>query len=184
MKHAVIEFVVAALLVQTSVAADSKNASDLTWRSYGLPVSDSESRKTIDGFAVQVLFSSDEKIFKEWKKPRAPEITVVKSIGSNEIAFPLILYANPPIDRNGMVDLTFNLSVVRPDGTIYFESRDIPLRKGPFTAPPYNLQLSETKVHFRPEPNALRGEYIFRFLIRDHIRGTDIPLTARLTVKE
>jgi hypothetical protein len=90
---------------------------------YGYPLPDTENKKTIAGFSGWLLITSDP----DWKEKFdsaesvLPQLTTVNEIGlgeKNATVTILTLYKNPQTDTQNRIDLTCDLKITRPDGTL------------------------------------------------------------------
>ena len=183
MKRELITLALMTYFTATAVSLGVTDDTDVVWHNFGTPTADSASRRSMNEFGVQLLFTDDESIFEEWNQPKFPQIKSVTSVTGTNVVWLLILYANPPTDTNRYCNLTFDLTITAPDGSCQ-ESTNIPMRKGLFTAPKYNLQLCQTKVHFQRLTTTPPGEYLFSILVVDHVNNTRIPLSLVLSVTE
>ncbi len=117
----------------------------------------------------------------EWDTPpdHPPKFDTVCCMRNGEQATLLIFFANPATDK-GEFDISCDLRIVRPDGSISAEQEDTACAFGMLTGPPENVRLTRTRVLALAEPSDMRGTWMFEIGVTDRIRGVRIPLRVDL----
>ncbi len=98
-----------------------------SWRKDGKPVTDTANMKSKNGFAAELFLTESAQFFEDWRKPETPKLTTLKKDKArrNVPIFTAILFADPGIDANGAADVTCDIVIRRPDGTVYGEQKDV-----------------------------------------------------------
>jgi hypothetical protein len=76
---------------------------------------------TYEDNGLQLVFfvTGDVNFFTEWQKPDMPQISPVKTYKRGDDIFPIIIFGTDGKDDKGNADLTYDIDVKRPDGSIY-----------------------------------------------------------------
>ncbi len=89
------------------------------WRdSDGKPVPDTASMKSKNGFGGQFIITANENIYAEWAKPMHPKIDRADKLPVGKLLVPVVIYVNPKKDENGLIDVTYDLEILKPDGSL------------------------------------------------------------------
>ena len=75
-------------------------------------------------------------------------------------------------------------NVQATDGTVDQTIPDIPCGAGPFSAPSYNLQLSQSELGWSADEGDPTGIWTFQVTVKDNNRGTEIPLVTSIEIVE
>jgi|GEM_PF-982625 len=72
-----------------------------------------------NGLQLVFFVTGDANFFTEWQKPDMPQISPVKIYKRGDDIFPIIIFGTDGKDDKGNADLTYDIDVKRPDGSIY-----------------------------------------------------------------
>jgi hypothetical protein len=147
-----------------------------SWRKDGEPVADAPNMKSANGFGAQLFLTENAKFFEDWSKPETPKLTPLKTAHRNVPIFTAILFADPGLDAEGSADVTCDIIVRRPDGSIYGEQKDVIGWKGKYLVPAHNLQLTQGRMGIRIEPQDPSGTFTVEVIVRDHIKKVELSL--------
>lgn len=89
------------------------------------PVVDTPSRKSKDGFGAQLLLTDDGKVFKVQNKAGIAKIKALEKAQRNVLIHTAILITDPGTDANGEANVTCDITVRKPDGTVDAEQKDM-----------------------------------------------------------
>jgi len=169
------------LLVGTLLSqADSEK---FMWRdSDGKSTPDTANMKAKDGFGGQFILSSNEGIYADWAKPETPRIDVASKLAVGELLVPVVIFVNPKKDKDGSIDVTYDLRIYKPDGSLAREISGIVCAKGVFNAPQFNLQLSQSEAKWGAEATDPLGTWTFKLLLKDNVRGIGLPLETSVEI--
>lgn len=178
MKHPLV-----ALLLLIGTALSQAEPQGFLWRdSGGKPTPDTANMKSKDGFGGQFILTDNENIYAAWAKPETPKIDIATKLPVGKLLVPVVIFANPEKDKNGSIDVTYDLEIRKPDGSVARKIADIVCAKGPFKAPQFNLQLSQSEVKWGADATDPLGVWTFKLMLKDNIRGTQLPLEASVEI--
>lgn len=72
-----------------------------------------------DGLQIHFVLIKDKNFFEEWKKPEMPITRTVDTYKRGEDVIPIILFSTDGKDVNGNADLSYDITILKPDGSIY-----------------------------------------------------------------
>lgn len=156
-----------------------------TWYKDFEPTKDTEYMKSKKGFAAQLQFVDDQSFFENWNKPGLfVKVPVTEKAKIGIPIFPIILFANPGIGKNGKCNVTCDFIVKTPSGKTYGEHKngniwvDMP-------APEENsLQLGIDYMGISIEPKDPPGEYVVEATVSDNIKKVKFKLVQRFVTEE
>ncbi len=171
------------LLILLGTVLSQGETEGFSWRdSNGQPTPDTASMKAKDGFGGQFILTANEQIYAEWAKPETPKIEIASKLPVGKLLVPVVIYVNPKKHPDGTVDVTYDLTIIKPDGSVAREIPDIVCAKGPLSAPQYNLQLSCSEVKWGADSSDPLGRWTFRIILKDNVRGTRLQLEASVEI--
>ena len=135
------------------------------------------------GFGALAFIISDSTFFERWERPETPQITPQARYVRGEVAYPIVIFQTDALDEHGHVNVTYDLTVMKPDGTLYAGT---PVRgligwKG---TPPPGLVLALNKVSLIIEDDDQPGLYTVDIVMHDQVRGKSVPLSLAFEVTE
>ena len=175
----VINFLIAVLYC-ASLQGDDSTA----WRKDGKPASDTPNRKSKNGFGAQLILTEDAQFFADWNNPETPNLTMLKKNKAhrNVPLFSAILFVDPGVDSTGSMDVTYDIVIRKPDGSIYGEQKDFVGLKGKYVVPAHDLQLAQERMGIRIDNQDPAGTYTVEVTVHDHIKKVELPLKATFEV--
>ena len=135
------------------------------------------------GFVALAFLISDSTFFQQWQRPEPPQIREDTRYVRGELAYPILIFQTDAVDDEGNANLSYDLSVTKPDGTPYNGS--------PFTGilawegaptPAYSLALGQ--AHIFVEEDDPVGVYTVGITVHDNVRGKSFPLALSFEVEE
>lgn len=169
----------ATLLVCSNAFSAIGTEKPFGWRAQdGKIMSQTEARKSVNGFGGWLLVTPGSDWQKEWQKPstETPNLKEAKLVKKGETAFVLIFFANPKLDSQQKADVRCNIKITRPNGTISINQSDVICFQGKVDADPRSVFLANPNIGFTGEPNDPLGKWIVEIDLIDKIRDTKIPL--------
>ena len=145
---------------------------------YGYPLPNSEDQKTIAGFSGWLLITSDQ----DWKEKFdteesvLPQFTTVNEIGLGEKITILTLYKNPQTNANNTINLTCDLRITRPDGTLSYDETDLECASEELIGPAENIRRTYLVIDFIAELTDPYGFWTIEVILRDENAKIAIPL--------
>jgi hypothetical protein len=172
------------LVIAAAIGASASAGDELGWRDEkGRQVQNTDVRKAISGFGASVIITKDADWEEKWNTPAAntPKFTTVDKLKIGEQGTILIFFANPKLDSSGSVDVTCDIKITRPDGSIT-ENSGLKGFTGKLMGPPGNTFLTESIIRFVGEPSDPLGEWVIDISVRDNIRQVTVPLKLRFSL--
>ena len=102
-------------------------------------------------------------------EPFVPRISSINSVAKGEYFSIIPIFKNYGVNSNGMANITFDLEVVRPDGSIDESVQGCTAHFD--DAIPSNLIPSQAVVHLCFDPEDPYGEYEINVIAYDHVLG-------------
>jgi hypothetical protein len=161
-----------ALLVLPSLAQEG-------WKNEkGQPTSDTESRRSVNGFGGWLLVTPDADWQAKWQTPSStvPRFKEATSVAIGKQVFILTFLANPLLNTSGEADVSCDIDVVRPNGTTQLHQVDAPCFKGAIHEPPQHLFLSMAVLAFTGDPDDPLGPWVVKVTLKDNVRHAAVPL--------
>lgn len=157
-----------------------------SWRKDGKAANETANMKSKDGFGAQLFLTEDAQFFQNWHKPETPRLTTLEKDKArrNVPIFTVILFVDPGTDASGAADVTCDIVVRKPDGTVYGEQKDMAGWRGNYIVPAHNLQLSAGRMGIRIEPQDPSGIYTVEAIVRDNIKKIELPLKTSFEIPE
>jgi hypothetical protein len=134
-------------------------------------------------FSAVMLFIPQAELT-EFDKPatEGPLLTKLSQAKVGDIVAVKIMFAGAEANADGLLDVTYDLTVTQPDGKIYseVENTDLPAIQGIPAAPDMIFDNRMAVVMVRFESKDQRGLYTARAVLHDNVSRRDIPLTAKV----
>ena len=156
------------------------------WRDkQGNPAVETEARRSLNGLGGWLLVTSDANWREKWETPSTtvPSFKEAKTVRRGEKVFVLAFFANPELTAEGRVDLTCDLDVTRPDGSIAIHQPDVVCFRGTLKGSPYNMYLSAPVIGFVGDPADPAGAWVVRVSLKDNLRSTVLPLKTSFALE-
>ena len=171
-------------LIAVLLGASLHGEDSTAWRKDGKPAADTPNMKSKNGFGAQLYLTQNTQFFEDWNKPGTPNLTELKNNRAhrNVPLFSAILFVDPGLDSKGSVDVTYDIVIRKPDGSIYGEQKDFVGLKGKYVAPAHSLQLAKERMGIRIDSQDPSGTYTVEVIVRDHIKKVELPLKATFEV--
>lgn len=143
------------------------------------------SRGEAGGFNGMLLVTPDADWKQKWETPSAqtPHYTTTKEVTRGGKIFVLTFLANPGLDEQGKADVTCDLEVMRPDGSISSHQDSIDCLKGKLQGPASNVYLTAPVIIFSGDPGDLAGTWTVRVTLRDNVKHANVPLETTFELK-
>jgi hypothetical protein len=153
--------------------------SDDVWRSPdGTAVSDTPSRKAINGFGVSLVITADADWQAKWETPShvTPNFTEAKSVANGGRLTILTFVVNPRPSSRQELNVSSHILVTRPNGTTSVNMPRSPCLTGKLTGAAKNVRLCEAVIQFSADPGDAPGIWKVKVTVRDENRGTEVPV--------
>ena len=177
---------IAIALIFVSVVTMAEN---FGWRDQdGRPVPNTDAMKTINGFGGWLVVTPDKDWEEKWNTPaeNIPHFNEAKDVSYGQELTILIFFTNPRADKNGLMNITCDIQVIRPDETYSIDAKDVSCAN--WEAPPeqykYNLLLTQAVIKYVGEPSDLPGTWKVKINLKDKNSGIEIPLRTEFYLAE
>lgn len=134
-----------------------------------------------DGLQIHFLLIKDKNFFEEWKKPDLPTITFVDTYKRGEEVIPIILFSTDGKDDNGNADLTYDIKIVKPDGSTYGHFEQLEIWKDE-PAPMMHLVRQPVVIHL--EKNDPIGIYKISSVVYENNKKAKVNFDLSFQVAE
>jgi hypothetical protein len=95
----------------------------------------------------------------------------------------LLFFSNPQLTAARLADVTCDLDVARPDGTLAVHLKDQVCFRGMLKGDPHNVYLSGTGMAFSGDPDDPVGEWTVRAKLNDNLRKVGLTLRTPFILK-
>ncbi|MEI6494227.1 MAG: hypothetical protein WCO94_16905 [Verrucomicrobiota bacterium] len=170
------------LLVAILLGASLHGEDSTAWRRDGKPVDDTSNMKSKKGFGAQLFLTQSPKFFEDWNKPGTPNLNMLEKAQRNVPLYSIVLFVDPGTDSKGSVDVTYDMVIRKPDGSIYGEQKNAVGLKGRFVVPAHDLQLAQERMGIQIDSQDPSGTYTVEVTVRDHIKKAELLLKATFKV--
>ena len=149
----------------------------------GEPLPDSESRKAVGDFGVQLILVADEQeLIKRWNTPsETVETTTTDKVEVNGAIHAFIVFSGCTRDKDGKCSVAMRFKVTKPDGTVYAETPPMEVWYMKPAPPGRMLELSADYLKVIIEPKDPLGRYTVLAQVRDNNSRVVIPVSASFT---
>jgi len=157
-----------------------------TWLQDGTNLVEAANIKSSHGFGAQLwLTDKAEEFFKTWNKETAGVNLKQTREATSGIPFStIIIFTGPGIGSNDLCDVTGDIVVKKPDGTIYGETRDANIWRNLAPPAPGQQQLAVDSLGIVIEDNDPSGRYTVEATVRDRVKKTQVTLSEHFDVAE
>lgn len=141
---------------------------------------------TQNDFTGLLLVTPDADWQQKWNTSEAtvPKFNQASTVRYGEQLSILTFFANPKADKSGNVDVVCNLKVVRPDGSLSVDAKDVQCAKGKLQGHPRNVRLSPAVLKFVGEESDPPGVWKVEVKLTDKVRGTSLTLKSQFELKK
>ncbi len=159
-------------------------ASDFWSGPDGKPLADTASHQSKRGFSGALVITADRDWAVKWATPGdgATAITEASQVGRGGQLALLIFFANPKLDAARKADVRCDIHVVRPDGSVSADQKNLVCYQGTALGDARHIYLSAPVVKFVAEPADLAGQWTVKVMLRDSGRRVMLPLESSFTL--
>lgn len=159
-------------------------ANDLWSGPDGKPLPDTDSRQAKRGFSGALMITADRDWAMKWADPAqgAPAIAQASEVRRGGQLSVLVFFANPKLDAARKADVRCDIHVLRPDGTVSADQKNLVCYQGPALGDERHTYLSAPVVKFTAEPADLAGKWTVKVTLRDPGRRATLPLVSTFTL--
>jgi hypothetical protein len=137
--------------------------------------------QTKNGFGAQMFLTDSEEMFVKWVKTDVKSLSALETTHRNHPVYLAVFFANPGETRTGRADVTYDMQILKPDGSKYGEQGNIPAWKG-YAPAKHLVELANGKVTVNFEVIDPAGTYTVRIIVHDNVNKIDIPIQRKITL--
>jgi len=134
-----------------------------------------------NGLELHFVLIGDRNFFEEWEKPETPKISPKESYKRGDELFPIIIFSTDGKDENGNANLTYDIKIIKPDGTVYGEFKQLEVWKD---SPAPEMHLIKQPVTIRLEESDLLGIYKIESTVYENNKNQKIDFKLNFQVVE
>ncbi len=138
--------------------------------------------KSQGNFGAQLWLIADERFFQDWRKPDSPSIDPLETAVRGQPVFTVIVFYGPSRDEKGQSNITYDLVVRRPDGSVYNERKDLVGYQSAAPADERMLALGRSYLNINIGPDDPAGRYVVEATVHDAVAKTDVSLKKEFVV--
>lgn len=134
-------------------------------------------------FGAQLWLVQGRQFFEDWKKPEAPTIDPIEIVNRGQQIFTAVIFYGTARDGGGLSNVTYDLVVKRPDGTIYDRREGAIGYQDLAPADDRQIQLGRDSLGITIGENDPAGLYAVTATVRDNVGRVSLPLTQHFVVR-
>lgn len=118
----------------------------------------------------------------EWKNPSVadtPKIITQTEFHKKETVIPFLMYSTDGLDDKGRANITYNMKVTKPDGSLYLDQKGLAVIKG---EPPHGIGMFQEPTGLQIEENDPLGEYEMIVSVTDHNKSITVDFPFKFDV--
>ena len=135
-------------------------------------------------FGVQFALTEDEKMFGDWDKPGIPHFTPVSVAKRGVPICTVVIFAGAGLRSNGKADVTFDVVIRKPDGSVYGQDKDMVGAQDRIDPSPRALHLARDFMGVRIEPKDPAGTYTVEVVVKDNVKKLELHLKRSFMVEK
>ncbi len=138
-----------------------------------------------DSLGGWILVTTDADWQAKWETAAdtTPRFTSAHDLARGQKAFILIFLANPALDASGQADVTCDIQLVRPNGSISLHQPDAACLSGHIESDTHLTYLSAPVIGFIGEPGDPAGTWTIKVTLKDNHRHIQMPLQTTFNLK-
>ena len=138
--------------------------------------------KAQGNFGAQLWLIGSENFFQDWRKPETPNIDPVELVVRGQPIFTAIVFYGPAHDDKGLANVSYDIVVRRPDGTVYNERKDMVGFQN--LAPEERmLELGRNYLSINIGSDDPVGLYTVEATVHDNVARVELPLKSHFVVQ-
>ncbi len=139
--------------------------------------------KSKGNFGAQLWLINDADFFLNWRKPETPAIRPVEIAVRGQALYTAIVFYGAGRDDKGLSNVSYDITVRRPDNSVYTLSRDLVGFQNLGATDDKQLYLGRNYVSINIGPADPAGLYTVETNVHDNIGRTELPLVQHFVVQ-
>jgi hypothetical protein len=145
--------------------------------------SNTDNIKSKGDFGAQFWLVQGQEFFQEWVKPATPNITPVTIVPRGENIYTAIIFYGISHDGADLSNVSYDITVHRPDGSIYSQYKNLIGWQGLAPQQPQSLELGRDHIEVNIAESDPAGLYTVDALVRDNVSRIELPLKQTFVVQ-
>ena len=139
--------------------------------------------KSQGNFGAQLYLIIDADFFLNWRKPETPTIAPISIAVRGQSVFSAIVFYGATRDSKGLANVSYDVTVRRPDKSVYSTSPGLVGFQDLATADDKALQLGRNYVSINVGTGDPAGLYTVEAVVHDNISRVELPLVQHFVVQ-
>ena len=144
--------------------------------------SNNDNVKSVGNFGAQLYLIGDEAFYQDWSKPATPTIAPVSLVVRDQPIYTVIIFYGPARDDKGLCNVSYDLTVRRPDGTVLTQRQSMVGWQN-LAPDPRELQLGRNYLNIDITGIDPAGLYTVEALVHDNVGRVSLPLKQTFAVR-
>jgi len=152
----------------------------------GTLVPNTDAMKSINGFGGWLVVTPDLDWEEKWSTPSetTPHFSEAFEVKYGQQLTILTFYGNPAVSVEGSIEILCDIQIERPDRTYAINAKNVECATGPLHGNPFNIRLTQTIIKYVGEIGDPPGEWKVSVILKDILRGIDIPLNTKFVLQK
>ncbi len=143
----------------------------------------SDNIKSKGSFGAQLWLVAGQQFFQDWRKPDSPTIVPVEIAPRGDDFYTVVIFYGMARDAGGLSNVSYDVTVHRPDGTVYSEKKDLVGWQDLSPTDLRSLELGRDRVALNIATEDPVGLYTVDVLVHDNVGRVDLPLKQTFVVQ-
>lgn len=145
--------------------------------------SNTDNIKASGDFGAQLYLVGDASFFQDWRKPETPTVTPIDLAVRGQPLYTAIIFYGEAHDTGGLANVSYDVSVIRPDGTTYDRRESMIGYQALAPTDDRELQLGRNYLSIIVGLDDPAGIYTVVVNVHDKVNRVDLPLKQTFVVK-
>jgi hypothetical protein len=145
--------------------------------------SNTDNIKSKGDFGAQLWLVQGQEFFQDWVKPATPSINPISIAPRGENIYTVIIFYGLAHDHADLSNVSYDITVLRPDGAVYSDSKNLIGWQGLAPQESRSLELGRDHIAINIDANDPPGLYTVNVVVRDNISHVDLPLKQTFVVR-
>ena len=132
-----------------------------------------------NGLHLHIALTNDHNFFDEWQKSKKPKISSVGIYTRGDNVFPIIIFSTDGKDENGNADITYDIKIFKPDGTVYSNFEQLEIWKDAWSPA---LHLVKQPINIRIKNSDPLGVYKVHVVVYENNKKTNVAFDLSFKV--
>ena len=139
--------------------------------------------KSKGNFGAQLWVINDGDFFQNWRKPEIPNIVPTSIVLRGQAAYTPIIFYGPARDDKGLSNVSYDITVRRPDNSVYSQSPGLVGFQNLGPADEKLILLGRNYVTLTLVPGDPNGLWSVEAVVHDNISRVDLSLVQHFVVQ-